>query len=216
VPVTTKPRVFPKELYDSLLVETRNQFALRFEDTFLLAVRMSGLGEELLHGLEECYAEATGRWVQRGGVTGAQTMVAPISEAFIQAAARPVERSTFDGDALRAILNDGTYFVTPLRKRAGDLASERLTVGRSRQADIILRHRSVSKGHAWMEFDESELYYVCDTDSTNNTQLNGRVLDSEVLERFGPGDRIRFGEVETVVCAAAVLWDAVAPEAVRG
>lgn len=209
VSVTSKLRVLPKELYDSLLHDPREQFVEEFEDTLLLAVLVSGLGKELLHGLEECYAEATGRWIQRGGVTGAQTMVAPISEAFVRAASRPAAPSHFDAGALRAQLSEGTYFVTPMRKRAGDLAGERLTVGRSRQADIILRHKSVSKSHAWMEFDESELYYVCDTDSTNSTQLNGRVLDSEVLERFEPGDRIRFGEVETVVCSAALLWDAV-------
>jgi hypothetical protein len=72
----------------------------------------------------------------------------------------------------------------------------------------FVSHASVSKVHAWFEWDEDGNIYLCDEGSTNNTQLNGRVLMAGELEPFVPGDLIRFGDVEAFLCLPETLWEA--------
>jgi hypothetical protein len=206
--------VLPRALYDQARRESREAFGRAFEDAALMAVRVDGLGDELVSGLEECFAEATGVWLPRSGATGMRTMVTPITDGFLRAVKEAWASDGATGATMRTLLTTGRHFFTPLRKRTGLASPERLTIGRSRTNDVTLRHRSVSKSHAWLELDEDGSFYLCDLGSTNTTQLNGHVLDSNVLERVHLGDRIRFGEVETTLCTAETLWDALQSEPV--
>ena len=72
----------------------------------------------------------------------------------------------------------------------------------------MLRHASISKLHASLEWDEVGMHYVCDEGSTNSTQVNGRLLTTGEPATFGPGDALRFGDIEAFVALPETLWDA--------
>ena len=99
------------------------------------------------------------------------------------------------------------HFVVPLGKRAdaARVFSERVTLGRARNSDVVLRHESVSKFHAWFARDEKNAYFVSDASSHNGTWRNGVVLAGGETARLASGDLLRFGSVEATYCDAATL-----------
>jgi hypothetical protein len=111
--------------------------------------------------------------------------------------------------ALRQLIEENAYFAVPVRKRGDSeaLFMGRISIGRARNKDIVLRHTSVSKFHAWFEVDESEKLHVCDGGSTNLTHVNGQPIEARARIAVEPGDRLRFGAVETVLCSPRALWD---------
>jgi hypothetical protein len=102
------------------------------------------------------------------------------------------------------------HFVVPVGKRAGAgrVFSERVTVGRARNSDIVLRHESVSKFHAWIVRDDDNAYFVVDASSRNGTMRNGAPLDGGIPVRLTNGDLLRFGGVEATFCDAATFYAA--------
>jgi hypothetical protein len=107
-------------------------------------------------------------------------------------------------------LGEGGHFIVPLRKRTGGdaLYMDRISVGRARNKDIVLRHQSVSKFHCWFEVDDSGAFYVTDAGSKNSTKVNTTALKARERTRVEPGDVIRFGSVEAILCSPRVLWGA--------
>jgi hypothetical protein len=99
------------------------------------------------------------------------------------------------------------HYIVPLGKRADAerVFSERVTIGRARNSDVVLRHESVSKFHAWFARDEQNAYFIADASSHNGTWKNGAVLRGGETARVGPGDLLRFGTVEATFCDAATL-----------
>ena len=99
------------------------------------------------------------------------------------------------------------HFLVPLGKRAdaARVFSERVTLGRARNSDVVLRHESVSKFHAWFARDEHNAYFVADASSHNGTWRNGVVLVGGETARLTSGDLLRFGTVEATFCDAATL-----------
>ena len=114
-------------------------------------------------------------------------------------------------DVQRALVRH-PYFVVPLRKRGGDgTYSERISIGRARNKDIVLRDRSVSKFHAWFEMDDEGRFYAADAGSKNGTRINREQVVPRELVQVHAGDRIRLGSVETILCPPDLLWGAVRP-----
>ena len=113
-----------------------------------------------------------------------------------------------DPAALWRLLEKHPHFAVPVRKRADSdaLFMGRISIGRARNKDIVLRHSSISKFHAWFEADESENLHVCDAGSTNLTHLNGKPLEARARTAVEPGDALRFGSIETVVCSPMTFW----------
>jgi hypothetical protein len=105
-------------------------------------------------------------------------------------------------------IDEARQFVVPLRKRDASetLSADRISVGRATNKDIVLRHPSVSKFHAWFETDESDALYLTDAESKNATRVNGKTLSPRQRTRVDPGDSIAFGTVDTVVCSPNTLW----------
>src|SRR4029079_9837898 len=104
------------------------------------------------------------------------------------------------------------HFVAPLRRRAaaGRAFDEHISVGPAHNSDIVLRHASVSKFHAWFECDDSGEFYVGDAKSKNGTKVNGSRITGQDLTRLVSGDEIRFGKVPSVMIVPELLWDAIA------
>jgi hypothetical protein len=72
------------------------------------------------------------------------------------------------------------------------LAGERMTIGRSRDCEIVIDDPNVSRRHAEVR-KTIEGWLVVDLGSTNGVKVNGRRVHEEVLR---PGDKITLGLVE--------------------
>jgi hypothetical protein len=117
-----------------------------------------------------------------------------------------------DPATLWRLLDKQRHFAVAVRKRpdSDGLFMDRISIGRARNKDIVLRHSSISKFHAWFEADESENLHVSDAGSTNLTHLNGKPLEGRARTAVGPGDALRFGSIETVICSPSALWNCLA------
>jgi len=73
--------------------------------------------------------------------------------------------------------------------RRNVLGGNRVVVGRSREADIVLNDPNVSRRHAELRREESG-WHVVDLGSTNGIKVNGRRVDQTGLR---PGDQITIG-----------------------
>jgi hypothetical protein len=122
----------------------------------------------------------------------------------------PVPPIAFAGADLFRHLVRAVHFGIALHKRRGatNVFSERISVGRAHTNDIVLRHHSVSKFHAWFERDDDDNFYLSDARSKNATLHNGTDIAKTSPVRLTPGDEVRFGEVVTIFCPPEILWDA--------
>jgi hypothetical protein len=126
--------------------------------------------------------------------------------------AKPAAPSLEAGREERArvagLLEKHAYVAVPLQKRESRDAAfpDRISVGRAQNKDIVLRHPSISKFHAWFEVDPSQAVHIADSGSTNKTQVNGQPLDPKTSVAVASGDRVLFGAVEAVLCSPETLW----------
>jgi len=122
--------------------------------------------------------------------------------------ARIEEARKLHGSRRRSLLTlmlEPRYLV-PIRQR-GTPDRRRpalISVGRSRDQDVVLRDPSVSKIHALFRRDAQGLY-LCDSSSRNGTFVNG-VVTTEHEVPVEHGDEVRFGELETLICGTENLW----------
>jgi len=114
-----------------------------------------------------------------------------------------------DPAALWQLIQKDVYFAVGVRKRddSDALFMGRISIGRARNKDIVLRHSSVSKFHAWFEIDPSEEIFLCDAGSTNLTHVNGQPVEARARTPVSPGDSLRFGAVETILCSPRTFWE---------
>ena len=197
-------KLAPMELARDAMTLDLIEFMTRYGDAPLLLVRVEDGDEELELGLSAT-APATG--------TGRSTISEPLpfrtdlQEVPIRPRASG-RRGREEPEALRRLLEQHRYFGVPLRKRgdADALFMDRVSIGRARNKDIVLRHATISKFHAWFEVNEADTMYVCDAGSTNLTHVNEKQLEPRVRTAVEPGDVIRFGSVVTVLSSANGLW----------
>ncbi len=122
-------------------------------------------------------------------------------------------------DLLNAIRNgnkaktNGTFLVR-VEKSDRNTWKSRISVGRAKNNDIVLRHDSVSKLHAHFLVrtverlgQPTEELVLCDVGSANGTLINGKSVDEgeEHAVRVVAGDRVGFGEVECDLLDAGAL-----------
>ena len=90
------------------------------------------------------------------------------------------------------------YLTGPQRGGTAVLRPPRVRIGRSRDNDVILADRegAAASGHHAEATREGRQWWIHDLHSTNGTTLNGARI---TRAPFGPGDRLRFGDVECVV-----------------
>ena len=118
---------------------------------------------------------------------------------------------------IEQLLQKHAHCAVQLRKREGSdtVLQGHISVGRAHNKDIVLRHSTISKFHAWFEVDPSDDVYVTDAGSTNLSRVNGQPIEARVRTALAPGDLVRFGAVDVVVCSAETLWVCMNPDKER-
>lgn len=105
----------------------------------------------------------------------------------------------------REVVEPESYVVFPIRKKAGNPWPERISLGRARNCDVVIRHNSISKLHAHFFVDGREFVF-CDASSKNGSELNGRRLRAHERCRMQYGDVIGFGLIDATFDDAAGLY----------
>jgi len=108
-----------------------------------------------------------------------------------------------------------TPFVESVAKSGRNDWKRRISVGRSSNNDIIFRHESVSKLHAYFyvrvsrqKLRKVEELVLVDANSANGTLRNGLTVrqEPERAKALSIGDRLAFGEVDCEYCDAATVY----------
>jgi hypothetical protein len=175
------------------------------EAAFMLVVALDAHDQELALGLSASTASRS-----EDGLafrTATRDVSATLSGEVVQtraSLARPSHAfSEQTSERLPGTLKHKCH-VVPIRKRSEVSFLHHVSVGRARNHDIVLRHKSVSKFHAWFELSPDARLFVKDSDSSNHTFVNGtQVKDRQEVR---PSDTVRFGSVEGRICTSEGLW----------
>ncbi|MDB4985882.1 MAG: hypothetical protein JWN04_1060 [Myxococcaceae bacterium] len=209
----------PRELVLQALQQPLDLFAAGCGSTHLLVVVLDVAHAELASGLSSSL-EASNNL--DGDRRGARSDLLNQEITFIEPADRMGSKSSpsrgWDAAGQRVGLNVEQIapelrrvpcYVVPLRKRADGSFLQHISVGRARNHDIVLRHPSVSKFHAWFEMHEAPQLFVKDVGSQNHTFVNGQETAGRVA--VAPGQTVRFGSVECTLCTPQGLWSIMHP-----
>jgi hypothetical protein len=195
----------PPELVARAKELTCDAFVHLYGSPFFFVVLLDAPTSELAVGLKErdlAHAQADGLAFRTELFTregrSSSTMVGPRPTAL----GRP---SFVNATRLDEVMSQSCY-VVPLRKRSAVSFVSFVSVGRTRNHDIVLRHPSISKFHASLEIEDDELF-VKDAGSRNHTYVNNESITERTAVHSG--DSLRFGYVDGVVCKSAALWNAV-------
>ena len=91
------------------------------------------------------------------------------------------------------LLGEG-YQVPSIHLRAG----QEVTIGRSSQADIIIRNRYISKKHLSLSLDDHGSVIARDLNSTNGTYLGGKKLEPGIPHELGTGEQLILGSEDVM------------------
>jgi len=97
--------------------------------------------------------------------------------------------------------------VFPVKKAAGNPYRDRISIGRARNCDVVLRDPSVSKLHGHFRFIDGNRWELVDLGSQNGTCKNGTPLAPHRPEPVEWGDLLLFGVVEAKLVDAGLLHD---------
>jgi FHA domain len=198
------PEWRPRDLIGRARRESREIFVRGHRAKLFLVIVLDGPASELALGLNAAHAgESDGLPFRTAALTGNYAPVDPGRPN------RPSLSAQVDDTPMITKLRALAQFpchVIPLRKRVEAAFLSSISVGRARNHDIVLRHASVSKFHANLEIEEGHLF-IKDAGSRNHTFVNHERVLSRVEVK--PGDNLRFGWVEAMVCHDEALWHAV-------
>jgi hypothetical protein len=202
----------PKELIAAAKTRPLAEFVRACESAFMLIVLLPEGDTELSSGLSA--AASAGDSDGLAFRTATREVGAPrdlsttlsgevaVRRQESRAPGRPSVREQ-TSERLPLTLARTSCHVLPICKRSEVSFLHHVSVGRARNHDIVLRHRSVSKFHAWFEITPNGLF-VKDCESRNHTFVNeDRVLDRAEVRA---GDTVKFGSVETRVCTSEGFW----------
>lgn len=199
------PPWLPAELIGKLGSASPDELIEAVGNGYLLLVRLDSFNRDLAMGLSESRS-ARPSWSREEKATlGFQIVPEDVTAAsFEHNAARASGPRIYQPSAPqpfpRELLQAECYAV-PLPRTSKPVVS----VGRAPTHDIVLRHPSVSKLHAFIR-SNPELS-VEDAGSLNQTLVNGKRVEQSQL--LNDGDVIKFGAVQALVCSPVSLWNAV-------
>jgi pSer/pThr/pTyr-binding forkhead associated (FHA) protein len=97
------------------------------------------------------------------------------------------------GERLGKIRHAETVYLHHGRRKT--LVTDRITIGRSRECDIVIDDHLVSRFHAVVQ-KIKEAYFICDKQSTNGVTVNGQRIEPGDYVRLRSTDRIAIGRTE--------------------
>ena len=100
-----------------------------------------------------------------------------------------------------------TYEIMPVQKAPGNPYPDRISVGRARNCDVVLRDPSVSKLHAHFRRRDDEKLELVDLGSQNGTRINSRLLVPHQPESVSASDQLVFGGVNAKLVDADQLYE---------
>jgi hypothetical protein len=119
----------------------------------------------------------------------------------------PVAFSSKDPKALAQAALREVQGIFPVLKSARNPYKDRISVGRAKTCDVVLQTRYMSKLHAHLLRNDDGTFELRDANSSNGTFKNGERLQQNQKVPVRPGDRVRFGFLETQFVDAAQLYD---------
>ena len=99
------------------------------------------------------------------------------------------------------------YRVFPLVKAVNAPWPERISVGRARNNDVVLRDNSISKLHALFMLNDGPHVSVVDAGSRNGTRVNGKTIPQGEKAQVRINDRVLLGTVSLLLLDSAGLYD---------
>jgi hypothetical protein len=190
------------------MTQPLGEFTAAFGDASFLLVKLDDPTGELEAGLAALKTSQQSRAQPNLNVLAFHTVVADVND--LPKAFAKDDPAGVSVSELRRRLSQARHFAITLDKRVHDgTYVDRISVGRARNKDIVLRHPSVSKFHAWFERDPAGVWCVADAGSKNGTRTNAVEMTARDLIKIKPGDLIRFGSVEAMVCSSDTLWKTV-------
>jgi len=116
----------------------------------------------------------------------------------------PLDHTPPIGDQLRP----AAVRYVPIVRNPTSPYTDRITIGRTANCDVVLKDRSVSKLHAllWPHADQTR-WAVCDARSANGTFLNSTRLAPLQKVPIRAGDLLRLGLIEMRFVDASLLYD---------
>ncbi len=100
-----------------------------------------------------------------------------------------------------------SYEILAVQKAPGNPYPDRISVGRARNCDVVLRDPSVSKLHAHFRRRDDERLELVDLGSQNGTRINGRLLVPHQPESVTASDQLVFGGVSAKLVDAEQLFE---------
>jgi hypothetical protein len=197
----------PRGLVAQIVQQRQRLFAAVYAETPFLLVRLDDPSGELQAGLSMTSAAtgSAGRAAKGDGL-GFYTVQQGQSDRP-GSGQTPSLRPKLNIQLLQRRILNSPHYIVELRKRDKESTfANRISVGRARNQDVVLRQGSVSKSHAWFETDENGALMVADAGSKNGTRVRGQLLDVRVPSRIQEGDVVEFGTVEATFLGADTLW----------
>ena len=195
----------PEMLVNQICQQRQRLFVSVFAETPFLLVRLNDPTGELRAGLAMMTAASSGIRAAKSDGLGFYTVAQSKSS---QTSSFPSAlRSPLNIPLLQQRIFASAHFIVELHKRENTSSfTNRVSVGRARNQDVVLRQSSVSKSHAWFETDEKGSLMVADAGSKNGTRVRGQRLNVRTPVQVNEGDVIEFGKVQTTFCGADTLW----------
>jgi hypothetical protein len=94
-------------------------------------------------------------------------------------------------------------------KAPGHPYPDRVSLGRARNCDLVLRDASISKLHAHFRrtAEGAQVFDLVDCCSQNGTRLNDKALEANQPTGVKTGDRMVFGRVPAKLLDAPALYE---------